>query len=278
MQVLNIPVSPELLVSWRSFLAPSQHHFYLTAAEAQGLGLPTQPRSTVTLTAEQRDTYATWGINHEADRVATLSAADFAALPTSFQRKILALQVKHGRGNVPLGRHYLDLLPGLPRGRFLWSPHQLTDAVLARIVAQEQTPCQRQQVPQGVWDAARRVLPRVRELAGTWPKGSAGNCFGAVMGAAGLAGAENEWVQREPFEAFVRERTAPGGQDDAAGTVLLWRGTDGLAQHVAVTLGGGWAFEKSSQTWMTPRSVLPVRALIQANRAPGQRLSRYTLL
>lgn len=278
MQILNIPVSPALLERWRSYLAPSQHHFFLTTAEAQALGLPSQPRDSVTLTPEQRDTYATWGIAKDADQIAAISAADFDALHSNIQRKILAMQVRHGHGNVPLGRHFQDLLPELPAGRFLWRAEQLRPEVLRRVISKDQAPCQREQVPQAVWEAAAPVLPRVRELAGTWPQGSAGNCFGAVMGAAGVEGAEKDWMQREPFEAFLHERSKKGGQDTDAGTVLFWRSTDGLAQHAAVTLGGGWAFEKASQTWMTPRMVLPTRQLIAKNRTRGWRLSRLQLI
>ncbi|GAA5502336.1 hypothetical protein Dxin01_02080 [Deinococcus xinjiangensis] len=276
-QLLNIPVSPDLLLRWRGYLAPNQHHFFLTAAEAQALELPTQPCDSVMLTPEQRDTYTTWQIPQEADQIGMLSTTEFDALSSNIQRQMLALQVKHKRGNVPLGRHFRDFLPDLPAGRFLWRPEYITPEVLSRIIAKGQRPCQRQQVPQAVWDAAAPVLPRVRDLAGTWPQGSAGNCFGAVMGAAGVVGAEHEWMQREPFEAFLTERTKKGGQDADAGTILLWRSADGLVQHAAVTLGGGWAFEKASQTWMTPRTVLPTRELIAANRTEGWRLTRHTL-
>lgn len=277
-QILNISVSPALLERWRSYLAPSQHHFFLTAAEAQVLGVATQPRDSVTLTPEQRDTYMTWRIGKDVDQVATLSAADFDALPINIQRQLIAIQVRHGRGNVPLGRHFQDLLPELPAGRFLWCPEHLTPEVVARLVGDHSRPCQREQVPQAVWDVAAPILPRVRELAGTWPQDSAGNCFGAVMGAAGVRGAEDEWMQREPFEAFLTQRTKRGGGDEQAGTILLWRSADGLAQHASVTLGGGWAFEKASQTWMTPRTMLPTRQLIAANRTRGWRLSRLQLV
>lgn len=47
---------------------------------------------------------------------------------------------------------------------------------------------------------------------------------------------------REPFEAFLQERTRPGGDDYQPGTLLLWRSANGQAQHAAVTLGDGWAF------------------------------------
>lgn len=186
------------------------------------------------------------------------------------------MQVSYGRGNVPLGRHHADLLPGLAPGRFLWRREQLTPEVLTRFVSREGTACQREQVPPAVWAAAHPLLPRVRELAGTFSRGSTGNCFGAVMGAAGMAGAEHEWTQREPFEAFLQERASRGGDDGQPGTLLVWRSERGV-EHAAVTLGGGWAFQKAAQTWWTPRIVLPVPEVKWRSRVRGWRLERWRL-
>ncbi|CAM3441752.1 hypothetical protein DEDE109153_17265 [Deinococcus deserti] len=97
------------------------------------------------------------------------------------------------------------------------------------------------------------------------------------MGAAGLTGAEHAWMQRVPFEAFLQKRASPGGRVDQPGTLLIWRSTDGPSQHAAVTLGGGWAFYKPSQSWMTPRQVLPVHTITQRFRTRGHHLSRFTL-
>lgn len=94
------------------------------------------------------------------------------------------------------------------------------------------------------------------------------------MGAAGVLGAEREWMQREPFEAFLAGHTRRGGRDDHPGTVLVWRDHSGRVQHAAVTLGGGWALHKPSQSWMTARVVLPVRGLIRYSRTRGWRLHR----
>ncbi|MDL2344136.1 hypothetical protein QOL99_08220 [Deinococcus sp. MIMF12] len=84
-------------------------------------------------------------------------------------------------------------------------------------------------------------------------------------------------MQRDPFEAFLAERTRPGGRDDQPGTVLVWRNAAGAVEHAAVTLGGGWALHKPSQTWRSARVVLPVRDLIRGSRTPGWRLSRVSL-
>ncbi|BBN93823.1 hypothetical protein DEIGR_102697 [Deinococcus grandis] len=120
MNVLNIPVDAALLAAWRGWLAPARQPFYLTAAEAEALGLDTVPRAGLTLTPEERDTITEWNIAPGADRVAWLTLADVDALPPASRRALLRAQVRHGRGNVPLGRAFPEL--GLPPGRFLWRP------------------------------------------------------------------------------------------------------------------------------------------------------------
>ena len=152
----------------------------------------------------------------------------------------------------------------------------MTPDVLARLIESEGLPCLRGAVPEEIWKGAFPLLPRVRELAGTFSTGS-GNCFGAVMGAAGQVGAEDIWMGREPFEAFLRERARPGGRDEAPGTLLVWRSEAGV-EHAAVTLGAGWAFQKASQTWWTPRVVAPVADLKRKHRQRGSRLERWRLI
>lgn len=98
------------------------------------------------------------------------------------------------------------------------------------------------------------------------------------MSAAGIVGAAEEWMQRETFESWLAERTSAGGEDDAPGTVLVWRSPDGLAQHTAVTLGDGWALHKPSQGWMSPTKVLAVPEVKSSARASRRRLTRRRLL
>ncbi|GGB58771.1 hypothetical protein [Deinococcus soli (ex Cha et al. 2016)] len=152
LNVLNIPVDTAMLAAWRGWLAPARPPFYLTAAEADALGLDTVPRDGLTLTPEVRDTITEWNIAPLADRVAWLTLADVDALPPGSRRVLLRAQVRHGRGNVPLGRAFPEL--GLPPGRFLWRPGQLTAGVLARLVAASGVPCQRAEVPPEVWRGA----------------------------------------------------------------------------------------------------------------------------
>lgn len=135
-------------------------------------------------------------------------------------------------------------------------------------------------MPEEIWHAAAPVLPRARELSGTFATGSRGGSFvgespafffAAVMAAAGVQGANDV-----SFEAWLAAQCVAGGSDDLPGTVLVWRNAAGDPQHAAVTLGGGWALHKPGQEWYCPRQVLAVRDL---NRlAPqGVTLDRYSL-
>lgn len=275
MRVLNILVSPDLLAGWADWLAPPMQPFFLTAAEASALGLSTVALADWQRTPELRDTFALWSLPDAADRVALLSEEDWNSLSATVCRRLVRLQVQHGRGNVPHAKAFADLWPRL--GRFVWWPSMLTPNLVARAVAGKSQACQREQVPQAVWEAAEKLLPRAYTLTGTFAEASGPNCFGTVMAAAGVLGAELEWMQREPFEEFLSSRTRSGGNDDHSGTLLVWRGLGRQLEHAAVTLGGGWALHKPAQSWTAPRVVLPTRALIRAYRTPGHRLERRTL-
>lgn len=277
MHALNIPVPPDLLREWARWLAPPRQPFFLTAVEGERLGLETGDRADLTLPAELRDTFALWNLRPEADRIAWLGEEGWRSLSPALRRALLRAQIRHGRGNMPRGRDFADLLPDPPGTRFVWWPSLITPAVLTRVVSLGYPPCQRANVPDSVWEMAASLLPRARELAGTFPHASGPNCFGAVMGAAGVEGAEREWMQREPFKAYLTAHTHPGGHDEQPGTLLVWRDTQDAVQHAAVTLGGGWALHKPSQSWMTPRVVLPTSDLIQSCRTRGWRLHRSRL-
>ncbi|MDL2344137.1 hypothetical protein QOL99_08225 [Deinococcus sp. MIMF12] len=59
-------------------------------------------------------------------------------------------QGRHGRGAVPRVRDFADLLPHLTGPRFVWWPSLLSPAALARVVAQDQRACRRDEVPETV--------------------------------------------------------------------------------------------------------------------------------
>jgi hypothetical protein len=164
--------------------------------------------------------------------------------------------------------------------RFVWWKSVLRDAatvVLPRIVSEDLGPSRHRAVPASVWAAVGDVLPNARELAGTFPAGSGPNCFGTVMAAAGVEGAAEEWMQRQPFDAWLDQRTTRGGRDEVPGTVLVWRDANRAVQHAAVTLGAGWALHKPSQSWMTPRKIRTTREILRSTRTPGWHLHRHTI-
>jgi hypothetical protein len=126
-------------------------------------------------------------------------------------------------------------------------------------------------------------IPHIRvtgapSLAGTFPFGSGPNCFGTTMAGAGVANAENEWMMIEPFNDWLHASCTRGGHDQEAGTVLLWRDTStGQPWHSALTIGDGWAFEKASQCWWSPRYVAGVEDVKRVSRGEGLRLERWRL-
>lgn len=283
MHVLNVAVPPDLPARWAGWLAPERQPFFLKPGEAHGLGLAGVPLPPGGLVPELRDTFALWNVRPDASEVVWLTESEWRGLPASTRRRLVEAQVRNGRGAVERGRAFRDLLPGLGEGRFVWWPSLVTPAVLERVLSLDRPPCQRERVPPEVWEKAASLLPKARDLAGTFARASGPNCFGTVMGAAGVPGAEYEWMDRGPFEAFLRGRTRRVRQMDAPGTVLVWRDEQGAVQHAAVTLGRGltgegWALHKPSQSWMTPRVALPTRTLILASRTPGWRLERRALV
>lgn len=115
------------------------------------------------------------------------------------------------------------------------------------------------------------------ELVG-FAHGSGPNCFGAVMGAAGVHGAQNEWMQLKPFNEWLTTTCTKGGRDDEPDTVLVWRSTEsGDPFHAALTVGDGFALEKPSQCWWSPRYVTTVAEIKRVTRMNGIRLERWRL-
>jgi cell wall-associated NlpC family hydrolase len=97
------------------------------------------------------------------------------------------------------------------------------------------------------------------------------------MAAAGVAGADEVWMLREPFEEWLAAGARRGGRDEHPGTVLVWRSSDSQVQHAAVTLGDGYALHKPSQGWQSPTKVLTTQEVKLSARARGLRLHRYSM-
>ncbi|WP_328323651.1 hypothetical protein OHA70_31300 [Kribbella sp. NBC_00382] len=278
MRVLDIPVSPVLLKNWVDWLAPDKQPFYVTAKQLRSWKLPqddTEPDPNL------RDTYRTYNLESRL-RSVWLDEAGFLSLPQATRAGLVRAQVVNGRDAVPSVRRWREVL-GLEiksqadGHRFVWWKSLLQGSraakVLPAIVSEDLHPSRHREVR--TWP---KLLPSARALAGTWPEGSGANCFGTVMAAAGVEGAEHTWMQREPFEQWLADHTSRGGRDEVPGTVLVWRDTSThLVQHAAVSLGDGYALHKPSQAWSTPRKVRTVGEVRRSTRTAGWRLERHSL-
>jgi hypothetical protein len=277
-RVLGIEVSTALLEFWIDWLAPERQPFYVSARQAAAWELPlddTEPDK------QLRDTYSSYNVDGSL-LSAWLNEATFMELPRKTRAELVRAQVTHERASVPTVRAWRDVLgPSISQQadghRFVWWKSVLRDAaevVLPRVISQDLGPSRHGEVKS--WPT--EILPRARELAGTFPGGSGPNCFGTVMAAAGVEGAADEWMQRQPFDAWLAEHTTRGGRDDIPGTVFVWRDANRAVQHAAVTLGAGLMLHKPSQSWMTPRKVRTVAEVRRNTRTAGWHLHRYTLL
>lgn len=151
-------------------------------------------------------------------------------------------------------------------GLFVWWPStwwalsaEGRRVVVLRFVQQDRLLDCSGEVSEARWADVARVLPRARELSGTFAWQSGANCLGTVVAAFGVSGAENVWLHGGPFDRWLTGAgfAESGAQDAAAlGSVLVWRDTAGVAQHAAVSLGGGWVLQKDAQGWFAPRQVL----------------------
>jgi hypothetical protein len=248
MLVLGIEVSGDLLDRWLGWFAPHVQPFVIPPDLADSLHLDDDRNR---LTPEVRDTFCLYDVDSSA--LVWLSEADARRLPTAVRRSQPA---PHRWPTSIAGREVETVIKYVEKGR---------------------RPSKHGDVAPATWRTIASTFPRARRVAGTFPRRSGPNCFGAVMAACGVDGAEDVWMLREPFEDWLAQHTAKGGPDDEPGTVLVWRSVDGAVQHAAVTLGDGWALHKPSQGWMSPTTVLAVRDLKHSARARGQHLHRYHL-
>lgn len=275
--VLGIDVSARTVERWRSWFAPEVQPFHVDTdlRRVVGAGVPGH------LPLELQDSFLLYG-EEIRERVVGLDRPAFDALPPGVRASLVRHQVASGRRLVPSLRSVPSAWrPALRQSgdghRFVWWPDTLRecgDGPLLRFVADDLLASRHVQVSPSTWERARAILPGAQGLAGTYADCSGPNCFGTVMGAAGVDDAAETWMQREPFEEWLHDATRPGGDDARPGTVLVWRDRDGLALHAAVTLGDGWALHKPSQGWMTPRKVLSVPDAKRRARQVGARLSR----
>jgi len=275
--VLGINVSASLLKRWREWFAPAAQPFRTDRlcerfADAAPTGHRLQP------SAEVRDTFHMYG-----GTWVWLEEPEFVQLSLMVRRALLFQRKATGR---------LGQLRSSPRrlvdsrrtdSRIVWWPsllHRVGDEPLFTYVEDGVRPSRHREVDPTVWSAPRRLLPGVADLAGTFAPVSGPNCFGTVMAAAGVPGAESEWMLQGPFEEWLAEHAVSiqgTARDHVPGVVLVWRAADGLAAHAAVTVANGFALSKPSQAWCSPRLVWTVRETINAARYRGLTLSRHLI-
>lgn len=248
-RVLGIDVDDELVDRWRGWLMPARQPFWMSRTDADRLDLPT---GSADLDFETLDAFELYGT--QPDRV-------IVWLDRSAARRLS------------------PSLRGLQPARHRWpTSDPIRDRERAiRFVEFGRRRSLHLDVSEATWEAASTVLPGARSIAGTFSPRSGPNCFGAVMAAAGVAGAADVWMQLAPFEQWLAASTVPGGDDAAVGTVLVWRTDAGDPAHAAVTLGEGWLLHKPSQGWMSPTKVLTVDGGKYSARQAGRHLHRYHL-
>jgi hypothetical protein len=258
-RVLGIDVGSELLEKWRGWYAPERQPFPVDGLSKSDLAV--LPEHEERPSDEVRDTFFLY---HGHRR--WLLEDEFRALDTGLRRRLRALRRR-------------SMLPKpVPR----W-PSELAavgDGPLIHWVEAACRPSRHLEVAEATWHRCSQQLPRARDLAGTFSaQGSGANCFGTVLAAAGDRTAEERWVQVDEFMTWLRSETEPvrgNDHDDEPGTVLVWR-ENGEVAHAAVTIGDGWALVKPSQSWSSPRLLIPARQAVLGWRYPGTRLARHRL-
>lgn len=258
-EVLGIEVPSALFETWNGWWAPALQPFPVDDLDP-GAELR-RPFRDVAPSPEVRDTFFLYGGEWD-----WWYEEEFLALPTAVRRRL----------------HVLRRRRTAPKPSPPWPSHIVPGdgAPLSRWVEAGAARSRHDEVTEEVWRRADVALPRARVLAGTFPSGGSGaNCFATVMAARDTSADEERWVTAEEFAQWLGTAASPVqgvAMDDSPGTVLVWREHGALAD-AAVTIGGGWALVKPSQSWSSPRLVQPVRELILSWRYPGTRLERHRL-
>lgn len=282
MEVLGVEVDPALLSSWERWLAPHVQPFFVDSLRDWPKGVPNPGP----LPLELVDTYKVYRLVRPW-KVLWLDEAAFLRMPRSRRAELVRLQVTYHRCAVPTVRRWQAVLDAstlraqADGHRFVWWPSLLAphaaEVLPATVAEADLLPSRHTEVAERTWARCADVVPGARELAGTVARSSGPNCFGTVLGAVGVKGAEARTVI-EPFVAWLEGACERGGSDDDPGTVLVWRNTGGAPHHAAITIGDGWALEKASQDWSAPRTILRVNDVIRTNRSRQRHLERHRIV
>lgn len=281
MRTLNIDVPDALVERWIEWFTPAVQPFLADGGLAASIS---DHVGDVLLSDEVRDTYCLYGLPSGVHYV-WLDEPQFMALPRRIRAALVRAQRMYDRELVPSVRSWTAVVGDRAREqadghRFVWWQSLLNgceEQVLTHYIGEGRRASRHDEVAEENWESAAATLPGARRIAGTFATKSGPNCFGTVMAAAGVVDADTVWMQREPFERWLSANTRPRGDDDAPGTVLVWRSPDGLVQHAGVTIGHGLVLHKPSQGWMSPNKVLTIHECKASSRASGRRLERHTI-
>lgn len=247
-RVLGIDVGDELLETWCDWLMPERQPYAVPRSLADSRGWAD---GRAALSFELLDSFELYGVGRN-EAIVWLGRGEGRSLPEAVRR---AQPAAHRWPSRDRARDRARVIRRVERGRRA-SRHGELGAY---------------------WSEVSEVLPGAAAIAGTFPERSGPNCFGAVMGAAGVAGSAGAWVQLDEFEDWLAAEAAPSARGDGLGVVYVWRTGDGEAAHAAVGLGRGWLLHKPSQGWMSPTKVLTVQEGKHSARQVGLHLSRYRL-
>lgn len=264
--VLGVEVDEERLRRWTTYYAPGRQPFRLRGLDApvrHALEDASLPGGVEQVSPEHRDTFFLYG----GGPWVWLSEDELAGLDGAVRTALLAERRERVR----------------PKPVPAWPSDPLLVPAMVRWVETGSRPSLHLLARDELAAASHGPLPGAATLAGTYAEGSGPNCFAAVMAAAGEPVAQ-EWVQLDQFRTWLEASTDPLPQaappvaetDRRPGCVLVWH-EDGELAHAAVTIGGGWALHKQSQSWSSPFAVWPVEEVVRSWLVTGTRLSRHLL-
>lgn len=256
LSVLGIPVGDDQLDRWLAYWAPSRRPF--PASELPVEVVEGRSEADLEHADEWRDTF----FLYSGGPWVWLSEQECLGLPPAL------------RGRLAAGLRRRTA----PKPALAWPDDPMLVAKMLRWIEAGTRPSLHALAQGELRAASAGPLPGAMELAGTFPHRSGANCFGTVMAAAGEPVAA-EWVQLEQFETWLAGSGEPvkGSRwDRESGVVLTWH-EQGVLAHAAVTIGGGWALQKPSQSWSSPVIVQPVVEIIRAWNYPGTVLARHLL-
>ena len=294
MRVLGCTVPQHFQESWEGHLTPPEQPFFVSQALAEELGVwPRWTRlefSALGLPLTLTDTFACYAVPAQVPWALLLDESGFNALPERHRAALLREQLAHGRGRVEQLDEWTRLLPteagrlraASTAGLFLWWPplwQTLSAAsrrgVLLHLLTEDRLPHRGAEVNPEQWKRIDALLPDVRRLAGTFARASGPNCLGTVMAACGIPLAEVLWMHQGPFMRWLDAFTRPSEAHDRLGTVLVWRDVHLLPQHAALSLGGGWVFQKDAQSWLAPRQIVTLPEVLGRWNEPGWTVSAH---